>query len=83
MKFHWHKGCLPAEEWKTIAVCMQQIGEAIYQPYLGGYTENGRDYYAVDFICTPNEIKELAEILNDFVKSMHEEVKANDRKDLH
>lgn len=52
---------------------MQQIGKAIYQPCLGGYTENGRDYYAVDFICTPNEIKELAEILNDFVKSMHKE----------
>lgn len=25
MEFHWHKeNCLPAEEWKTIAVCMQQ-----------------------------------------------------------
>ncbi len=74
MEFHWHEGnCLPAEEWKIIAVCMQQIGDAIYQPYLGGCTENGKDYYAVDFICTPNEIKELAEILNDFVKSMYKE----------
>lgn len=80
MEFHWHKGnCLPAEEWKTIAVCMQQIGKAIYQPCLGGCTENGRDYYAVDFICTPNEIKELAEILNDFVKSMYKEVRQMSR----
>lgn len=74
MEFHWHGGnCLPAEEWKTIAYCMQQIGEAIYQPYLGGCTENGKDYYAVDFISTPDEIKELAEILNDFVKSFQKE----------
>ena len=74
MDFHWHRGnCLPAVEWRTIAYCMRKIGKAIYQPCLGGYTKNGKDYYAVDFICTPDEIRDLAEILNDFVKSMYKE----------
>lgn len=77
MEFHWRKGCLPAEEWKTIACCMREIGQAIYQPYLGGYTENGKDYYAVDFLFTPDEIRERAKILNDFVKSLYKGEEAN------
>lgn len=67
MQFHWKDGCLPKEEWKCVAYAMKTIGDAIMNPYLGGFTEDGQDYWAVDFIAEPDEIREALKILNDFV----------------
>lgn len=69
MQFHWNKGCLPKEEWKQVAFAMNVIGKAMMIPYLGGFTEKNQDYWAVDMIAEPDELKSAIEILNDFAKS--------------
>lgn len=70
MQFHWNKGCLPKDEWKCVAHAMKVIGDSIMIPYLGGFKENLIDYWAVDFIAEPDEIKEALEILIDFANTL-------------
>ena len=70
MKFHWKNGCLPKEEFQNVAFSMKVIEKAIMVPHLAGFIENKQDYWAVDLIMGPDEIKEAVKILNDFANTL-------------
>ena len=70
MQFHWNKGCLPKEEFQCVASAIKTIEKAMMIPNLAGFVENGQDYWAVDLIMEPDEIKESVKILNDFTNTL-------------
>ena len=70
MEFHWKNGCLPKEEFQNVASAMKVIEKAIMVPHLAGFIENKQDYWTVDLIMEPDEIKEAVKILNDFANTL-------------
>ena len=70
MKFHWKNGCLPKEEFQCVASAMKVVEKAMMVPHLAGFVENDQDYWAVDLIMEPNEIREAVKILNDFANTL-------------
>lgn len=53
----YYKGCLKKEDFYKVQAAMRTINIAIMTPALGGFTENGQDYYTVDFCCGTSRLK--------------------------
>ena len=70
MEFHWKNGCLPVEEYNELIRVINALGNIIYIPSLGGFSEDNKTFCAIDLISKPKEIKELAQIVKDFADSL-------------
>ena len=70
MEFHWKKGCLPVKEWHMIAGAIVEIRKSVLIPNYAGFSENEEEYFAVDLLKTPEEIKFFAQIFKDFADSL-------------
>ena len=70
MEFHWKNGCLPVEEYNELISVINALGNIIYIPSLGGFSEDNKTFCAIDLISEPKEIKELAQIVKDFADSL-------------
>ena len=72
MEFHWKGQLLPKKEFRAIIGALRSLSKSIYDAPGYGYTdEEGNDWLPVDFILEPSEMEEDAQIINDFLKSLH------------
>lgn len=62
----WKNGCLHKDDFNNLAWAMKVIANMIMVPHMAGFTdEDGTDYYAVDTLMDPEDVKKALKILNE------------------
>lgn len=62
----WKNGCLHKDDFNDVAWAMKVISNMIMVPHMAGFTdEDGTDYYAVDTLMDPRDVKKALKILNE------------------
>lgn len=63
----WKNGCLHKDDFIEVAWAMKVIGNMIMVPHMAGFTDkDGTDFYAVDILMDPEDVKKALKILNKF-----------------
>lgn len=72
MEFHFKNGCLPQDEWNILNNARMDLQDSFYATAMEGFTdENGIDFYPIDLIILPDDIKKAVKIFNSFVKYLN------------